>query len=583
MSNVVGLDTDKVARLAGQCDTAACELARLRAAARDALSGAGGDPTAVRALADAEDWLAGEARRLRDLVARVLAWDRIASALPFGFGIELWRHGDHPSYTDPRQAHAAGLAAVAAARAGDRDSLARLLRAWAGDPVFASVVAANLPPALVAAELELLAGLLPYPADDEQRVAQQELVGALAATLATASSVGGSIDFAAVVDAVRALGAPTAVVGLLFLEPAPWSAEALVAAVEAVVAPVNDEVAERGPVGVAYLRDGLELVDPRVLVLAALANVPPASLAALRHVDPARLSSASADYLDAGRALADALAAASLAAVGGDRSGLVRFIRWVGPDVELPPAVLDRLGAIAAPHVGAFRPDRLDGAPGAEWVPDPIPELTEADAREYLEVAARSERSTVELRGALVAWAAWQIDAVHVDAGPPAPGALQQIGAVYRFVSDGGRRFAELRAAGEDSDHARRRWLLDSMASLAWGLPKRFGIGAAGEWLTGAAIDGMVGEGHHELDQLRSMAEHVRSDQEELEWLVLDRAVRRSQPGLPPPPDEIVAGGGLLALAELGERRLEAFRRWRDDPAVQAATGLNDAAASFNR
>lgn len=586
MGEVVGLDPAKLQLLEGELRRAATRLATAIPVVRRALLEGELDPVGARPLLEVQTWLDEQAARLRAMRATVLAWEHVGRAVPWG--PEVWHHPSHPSHAAPGRAWAAAMAVQAALAEGRSQAAFELVQRWHDDPLFAAVVGPILDADLLAEQLDLLDGLLAYPDGAPERARQEEIVRALASTLAGMSTLGvAPVDLSAVARALEARGAPRRALALLFREPLAWDSRVLVDAVTHVVVPINRQLLGGDGPDRAYVPVGDDLVDARVLVLRALASDGRAALEVLRTVDLDELAGADVAYLDGGSALGEAVAAASIAALA-DPAPLLRFIEWVGPERALGPGLVDQLGRIVAPHLGALRPDRLDASPGAGVVANSLPGLGEADARDYLDTLARSRRATDDLRAALVSWTAGQLDLLFRD-GPPPSGALQQVGAVYRFVSDGGRRFDQLRGRTVDTSRERTREGL-ALVALVWSsfAPKPWS-GLYRSVQSASFIDDHWPQRRAELEQLRHLADDIRDDQEELEWQVLARAWRHrglnpSWSAAPaPPPALLAADGTLRPLGELDDGARAQFRRWRDHPAVQAASGLNDAAAAYGR
>lgn len=474
----------------------------------------------ARRISEVGAWVALEERRLRALVVAVRAADERSDR---ALGFEVLGGRIHPSHRRPARAHLGALRALRAHRSGDRELLALLLRSWWGDPVFAEELLSGMGAASLVEELRTLGMLLAYPAEHPDRVAQEELVGLLAAAVATASRFGPSpIPVADLVAAARRDGVQIGVVGLLALRDQRWSPRLLAEMVDALVIPLNAVVAGGSSGPVHRFGTAADPIDSRVAVLAAVAADRRAAHMVLARCDLGALLDARADYDDGGQALGEVL-------VTGTRpTSAVESISWapvavrvmvaVGRAGSLPPRAHDRLGEVGAAWVGGLGSDAFRG----RGLPDVLPGLTESDARRFLRVVMERERSADDLRRASWEWAGLSSRSLGRSLGPLS---AKEVADVVRSVSDAYHDGVAHRARRTDETVAAERQLWGAVVSAVARTPAGSAVvaGAAAGGITlagGGLVDRVAPRSERELDYLRGMDERTSDEQTRLEYAV---------------------------------------------------------------
>lgn len=588
---VVGIELGKAGDLARACAQAGGRMGDQSAHLARLLREAGQDPTTVVPAHEAAEWLITSNRRITALIAAVGSWSST------GGGPDLvWHHGTDAAFGDPGPAFTAADKAIAAHRRGDDEAFERLLGMWADDPVFALRVADHLDVAAVVAWLGAIEDHLGASSSDRDHVRSERLLASLATVLATATTYDLSpFSLAELVDAGQVAGLSRGAVALLFTPGASWATSWLVEAVRLLVVPLTAQLVRDGP-QVAYRSVGRELRDVRLPVLAAVSRDPAAARRVLNTVELEGLVRADAAYLDDGRALAEMIRVGSWPPLdlatserSSARSGVLAFIRAVPIDAPVPPALLDDLGLIVAPYIGAFRADsskagRLPAIDAGNPV-NPLPALEEIEAREYLDVASASPIATVELRASAAIWTAAALTGSRGSI--PVPELLHDIGAVRRFVDEGARGFERALAAGLDATHEHRRQVLGRLAQLPGLFPPTRAVGAAASFTVGLTAPSLAPDGQDELHHLASVPLLIGRNQDVLEWQLLAHLWQRRQTShvfddLPPPPAGIVAPDGrLTSPSRFGEEQWLAFKTWRD--AVAPHTGVDNLGAAYGR
>ena len=136
---IVGIDLDKAALLAGELGRAQLGAQRLAGELRGALEAGGEGLEPASVLLGFAVWADLRRATLRGMIRAIGAW-------PDPLGPRIW-HSDQPgAFAHPGPAVDAADALERALAQADTAGAATLLRAWAGDAVFASVVVGRLGP-----------------------------------------------------------------------------------------------------------------------------------------------------------------------------------------------------------------------------------------------------------------------------------------------------------------------------------------------------------------------------------------------------------------------------------------------------